>query len=74
MLVEFHGSFGVCVPGGQRRLQLCGAHTDPADPRDPPAHGRLYAGGLAGTSHLFALKKSSDFDYRNRISKAESEM
>lgn len=69
-----HGRFGVCVPGGQRRLQLCGAHTHPADPRDPPAHGRLYARGLAGTSHLSVLKKSSDFDNHDRIRKPESEI
>lgn len=47
----------LCVSGRQRRLHLCGAHTHPVDPRDPPAHGRLYADGLAGTSLLTALKK-----------------
>lgn len=47
----------LCVSGRQRRLHLCGAKTHPIDPRDPPAHGRLYADGLAGTSLLTALKK-----------------
>lgn len=59
MLVELKVSVDsvLRISGRQRRLHLCGAHTHPVDPQDPPAHGRLYADGLAGTSHLTALKK-----------------